>query len=63
MACRDISGWSSEQKERFQRQQADLRQRKADQEWELAGLARQDGDREAERRHTERARALMRGED
>jgi hypothetical protein len=34
--------------------------RKADQEWDMAGLARQDGDREAERQHTERAREYER---
>ena len=30
--------------------------RKENREWELAGLARQDGDREAEARHTAKAR-------
>lgn len=30
--------------------------RKADQEWELAGLARQDGDTADEKRHTDAAR-------
>ena len=37
--------------------------RKADQEWELAGLARQDRDMVAAKRHTERARAYQRHED
>jgi hypothetical protein len=31
----------------------------ADRQWELAGLARQDGDHEAERKHTAEARRLM----
>ena len=35
-------------------------QRKIDQEWDMAGLARQDGDHEAEKRHTENARRLQR---
>ena len=30
--------------------------RKANQEWEQAGLARQDGDKVAEKQHTEKAR-------
>lgn len=30
--------------------------RKADQEWDLAGMARQDGDMDACARHTEKAR-------
>lgn len=30
--------------------------RKADQQWDLAGMARADGDRKAEARHTEQAR-------
>lgn len=30
--------------------------RKADQEWDMAGLARQDGDRDDEIRHTNKAR-------
>lgn len=34
--------------------------RKADQEWELAGCARQDGDTEDEKRHTELAREYSR---
>lgn len=29
---------------------------KADQEWEMAGLARQDGDHAAEKEHTRKAR-------
>jgi hypothetical protein len=37
--------------------------RKADQEWELAGCARQDNDMKDAARHTERARAYERGED
>ena len=37
--------------------------RKADQEWEMAGCARRDGDRRDEQRHTDRARAYERGED
>lgn len=32
--------------------------RKRDQEWEMAGLARQDGDRKAEKAHTDKARAV-----
>lgn len=35
-------------------------QRKADQEWELAGCARRDGDSLAELRHTEKARTWQR---
>jgi hypothetical protein len=35
---------------------------KGNQEWDLAGLARQDGDHAAAARHTERARAYDRGE-
>jgi hypothetical protein len=38
------------------------RQKRADQEWEMAGLARQDGDHKAAAIHTERARAIQRGE-
>lgn len=34
--------------------------RKADQEWEMAGLARQDGDTADEKRHTELAREYER---
>lgn len=34
--------------------------RKADQEWDLAGLARQDGDVADEQRHTEKAREFTR---
>jgi hypothetical protein len=30
--------------------------RKANQQWDLAGLARQDGDKKAEAEHTEKAR-------
>jgi hypothetical protein len=37
--------------------------RKADQEWELAGCARQDGDKAAELKHTERARLWHQGID
>lgn len=33
---------------------------KADQEWDMAGLARQDGDAEAEKRHTAQAREYER---
>jgi len=32
--------------------------RKADQSWEMAGLARRDGDRTDEKRHTDEARRL-----
>lgn len=32
--------------------------RKANQEWELAGCARRDGDDEAARKHTDKAREL-----
>jgi hypothetical protein len=62
MACRDISSWSPEQKARFRARQTDPFKRKADQEWELAGLARQDGDAKASEEHTRRARAYERGE-
>jgi hypothetical protein len=34
--------------------------RKADQEWDMAGLARQDGDTTAAQRHTENARSFER---
>jgi hypothetical protein len=34
----------------------DTLRRKRDQEWELAGLARQDGDKADEARHTDKAR-------
>lgn len=37
-------------------------QKRADREWEMAGLARQDGDRDAEQQHTAAARAIERGE-
>lgn len=37
-------------------------EKRADREWEMAGLARQDGDLAAERTHTERARAILRGD-
>jgi hypothetical protein len=63
MAIRDISRWSPEQKARFRERQSDPMKRRADQEWEMAGLARQDGDMAAAARHTERARALERGEE
>lgn len=36
---------------------------KADQEWEVAGLARQDGDRKASEEHTRRARLWEQGID
>jgi hypothetical protein len=39
------------------------RQKRADREWEMAGLARQDGDKKAELEHTERARRIQRGEE
>jgi hypothetical protein len=35
---------------------SDRFRRKADQEWDMAGLARQDGDRKAEEDHTRKAR-------
>lgn len=35
-------------------------QRKRDQEWEMAGLARQDGDAAAEKAHTANARLISR---
>jgi hypothetical protein len=37
--------------------------RKEDQEWEMAGLARRDGDMKAAERHTERARLWAQGID
>jgi len=57
MACRDFSNRSEEWKER---QRAN---RRADREWELAGLARRDGDKKAEAEHTEKARLIQRGEE
>lgn len=36
--------------------QRDRLRRKANQEWDMAGLARQDGDRADEKRHTDLAR-------
>lgn len=38
----------------------DYYRRKADQEWEMAGCARQDGDRIDEMKHTEKAREYER---
>jgi hypothetical protein len=42
---------------------ADYYRRMADQEWEMAGLARADRDLPAADRHTARARAYERGEE
>lgn len=39
---------------------ADRYRRKADQEWEMAGLARRDGDKADEARHTAKARKYER---
>lgn len=39
---------------------ADYYRMKADQEWELAGLARQDGDHQDALKHTEKAREYQR---
>lgn len=56
MSIRDTSKLPPDMKAR------NRRMRKEDQEWELAGLARRDGDLIAAARHTANALALRRGE-